>query len=74
VVVVVVDFGDVLAGCGADGSAGALDEESVEGDGCGEEGGVEGGCVEAFANEGRGADDEYAVVGFEDLADGALHP
>ena len=63
-VVVVVDLGDVLAGRGTDHPAGALDEQAVVGDRGGEEQGVEGRGVEAFADERRGADDEDAVAGF----------
>lgn len=60
---VVVDFGDVFAGCGAYHSSGVLDEQAVEGDRGSEEQGVECGGVEALADERRGADDQDAVAG-----------
>jgi hypothetical protein len=37
-----VDLGDVLAWCGSDDTAGALDEQAVVGDRPGEEEGIEG--------------------------------
>jgi hypothetical protein len=40
-----------------------LDEEAVVGDGAGEDERVEGGSVEAFADERCGADDQQAVTG-----------
>src|SRR5215467_11319095 len=55
-VVVVVDFGGVLAGIGAQDPAGVLDEPSFECDRCGEEKGVEDWAVEAFADVRTGGD------------------
>jgi hypothetical protein len=62
--VIVVDLGDVLVWCGSDDAAGALDEQTVVGDRPGEEKGIEGWGVEAFADERRGADDQQSVTGF----------
>lgn len=62
-VVVVVHLGQVLAGEGPDDPPGALDEEPVERDGGCEEEGVQGGRVEPFTDEGRGAHLEHAVAG-----------
>ncbi|HEY6793286.1 MAG TPA: hypothetical protein VI248_01245 [Kineosporiaceae bacterium] len=61
-------LGHLLAGGGPNDSPRALDEESVERDGSCKEEGVEGGRVEPFTDEGRGADDEHAVAAL-DLAE-----
>lgn len=53
-VVVVVCLGGGLAGMGAQDAAGLLDQPSFEGDGCGEEEGVQDGAVEALADEPSG--------------------
>jgi hypothetical protein len=55
---VVVDFGGGLAGVGPQDTAGVLYEPAFEGDGCGEEEGVDCGAVEAFADVGAGGDDQ----------------
>jgi hypothetical protein len=57
-VVVVVNLGGGLAGVGAQDPAGVLDEAAFECDRRGEEQGVEGWAVEAFANIGTGGDHE----------------
>jgi hypothetical protein len=54
--VVVVDFGGGFAVAGAQDASGVLDEPALEGDGGGEEQGVEGGAVEAFPRVRPGRD------------------
>jgi len=56
--VVVVYFDGGLAGVGPHDSADVLDEASFEGDGCGEEQGVECRAVEPFAEVGAGSEAE----------------
>jgi hypothetical protein len=57
-----VHLRDVLSGRRADDPAGALDQETVEGDRPRQEQGVESGCIEAFADERRRADDQDPVA------------
>src|SRR4051812_25946506 len=62
-VVVVVDLSDGLAGCWAHDSPGALEQESIEGDRRREEQGVQGRCVEPFADERCRAHHQDSVPG-----------
>ena len=55
-VVVVVDGGGVFSGAGSGDAADVLNAAAFEGDGGGEEQGVEGGAIEAFTDERAGAE------------------
>jgi len=57
-VVVVVNLGGGFPGVGPQDASGVLDESAVEGDGGGEEQGVQRGAVEAFADVGADGADE----------------